>query len=88
MARPSREAQVLSFGAHKADTGSLSIFNYDGSNPSIDSIYFPVTQSSIYWTSDPFQPNPGGAWFVYFYGGYTYANYKTNTNYVRLVRSG
>ena len=66
----------------------LGIALYDGSNPSIDSSYFPGTQSNWYWTSDTYAPVPSGAWVVHFGYGNTYAYFKTSTNYVRLVRSG
>lgn len=67
----------------------LGIVLNDGSNPSIDASYFPGTQISWYWTSDTYAPGPSYAWIVnFFYGGYTYANYKTYSDYVRLVRSG
>ena len=66
----------------------LSIVLNDGSHPSIDANYFPATLSSWYWTSDTYAPNPSGAWLVYFGNGNTSACDKTNTNYVRLVRSG
>ena len=66
----------------------LSIVNYDGSSPSIDSSYFPATQPSWYWTNDPYQPNPAYAWIVYFSNGDTYAVLTAYTYYVRLVRSG
>ena len=66
----------------------LSIANYDGSSPSIDSTYFPATQANWYWTNDPYQPLPAYAWVVDFDYGYPDADYTTNTYYVRLVRSG
>lgn len=39
----------------------LSIVNNDKSNPAIDTTYFPNTQSSGYWSSDPHEPNSGNA---------------------------
>ena len=54
----------------------------------IDVNYFPATQSNWYWTSDTFAPDPSFAWIVLFYDGDSGANYKTDSGYVRLVRSG
>ena len=66
----------------------LSIVHHGAYSPAIDGAYFPATVNSGYGTNDSYAPNPANAWYVYFDGGYTYANYKTNTNHVRLVRSG
>ncbi len=67
----------------------LSIVHYGASTvPSIDSTYFPATQSNGYWTSGTYVPNPAYAWIVNFNSGNTYANIVSNTLYVRLVRSG
>lgn len=56
-------------------------------NPSIDSTFFPKTNSSAYWTSD----TPGGnklfRWNVEFYGGDDKATDKSEYNYSRCVRS-
>lgn len=56
--------------------------------PMVDANYFPGTQSSGYWTSDTFAPFPSYAWVVYFGNGNTFDYVKTNSFYVRLVRSG
>ncbi|MBK9443627.1 MAG: DUF1566 domain-containing protein [Comamonadaceae bacterium] len=53
--------------------------------PAIDVNYFPATQNSGYWTSDY---ETGWGWYVYFNDGITNVGRKTNSNYVRLVRSG
>jgi Protein of unknown function (DUF1566) len=66
----------------------LSIVDLSGVSPSIDSAYFPATQAGYYWTNDPYQPNPAGAWYVNFNDGYSNAGNTAVTFYVRLVRSG
>jgi hypothetical protein len=60
----------------------------DYSTAMIDVNYFPATQADWYWTADTYAPDPSDAWFVYFGFGDTYAISKTNSFYVRLVRSG
>ena len=66
----------------------LSIVLNDGSSPSVDASYFPSTQSNWYWTSDTYAPDPSVAWIVHFNDGSTGAYGKTDSYYVRLVRSG
>ena len=63
---------------------------HDGlaSGPTIDANYFPGTVSDWYWTSETWAPGPSFAWIVVFGYGDTDAVYKTNSRYVRLVRSG
>lgn len=68
--------------------GLLSITHYGASNPAIDSSYFPSTLINFYWSSDVYAPFPADAWGVYFDSGLPYASNKSNTNDVRLVRSG
>lgn len=67
----------------------LSIVHHgQSSGPSIDSNYFPATQSWGYWTGDVYQPNNTMAWFVYFGGGDAYAVVTTTASgYVRLVHN-
>ena len=63
--------------------------NGAASAPSIDTTYFPDSQSNwAWWTSDTYEPVPAGAWIVYFYGGDSNAFSKALTYSVRLVRSG
>ena len=38
------------------------------------------------WSASLYDPDPSGAWLVYFAVGAPYANDKTNGNAVRLVR--
>ncbi|MDP2903941.1 MAG: DUF1566 domain-containing protein, partial [Methylovulum sp.] len=64
------------------------IASLDRYNPSIDTAYFPNTQSALYWSSSPVAYGSYYAWYVYFDHGYGLWYDKDNSNYVRLVRSG
>ena len=65
-----------------------SLVQINAVSPAIDGTYFPATPSNWYWTSTTFAPDPADAWNVAFNNGYAFAHNKTNTNHVRLVRSG
>jgi hypothetical protein len=66
----------------------LSIVNYEASNPSIDTLFFPGATSSAYWSSTTYASNTDYAWDVYFgEGGITNFS-KTNSYNVRAVRGG
>jgi hypothetical protein len=56
--------------------------------PSIDTTAFPGTPAAGFWSSTTYTPDSAVAWFVHFSYGDTSYFYKTNTYYVRLVRSG
>ncbi len=64
------------------------IASLDRLNPTIDSNFFPYTQSTAYWSSSPYAVNGSLAWYVYFYHGYACAGFKSSGYYVRLVRGG
>lgn len=66
----------------------LTLVHAGTSNPSIDSAYFPSTQSNLYLSADTYAPDPAAAWLVDFGNGDSNAGYKANSFYVRLVRSG
>lgn len=52
-----------------------------------DSGDFPDSmRDKCFWSSTPHAPLPASVWIVYFYDGNSYANYSTNSFYVRLVR--
>ncbi|MBK9444000.1 MAG: DUF1566 domain-containing protein [Comamonadaceae bacterium] len=56
--------------------------------PMIDANYFPATPTYSYWTSDTVATEPVAAWTVIFNKGHTSYELKSNSNSVRLVRSG
>ncbi|SEH08190.1 Lcl C-terminal domain-containing protein [Candidatus Venteria ishoeyi] len=72
----------------------LSIVDNDHTKPSIDTVYFPNTPSSGFWSSSPYAnySDYGNysdyAWSVFFDDGYINYNYKSSTLRVRLVRGG
>lgn len=53
----------------------------------IDSVAFPATESSWYWTSTPGVASPAHAWAVNFGDGYVSLNARSGVASVRLVRS-
>lgn len=66
----------------------LSIVNFGKYNPAIDIAYFPDTKSSDYWSSTSAADGSTDAWYVSFLYGNVSNFSKTNSNYVRCVRSG
>ena len=66
----------------------FTLFNADGSSPSIDSSYFPNTSVSYYWSGSSSTIGLTDAWNVDFWDGYRYALPKTSNFNVRLVRGG
>jgi hypothetical protein len=60
---------------------------YDDS-ATIDSNYFPGISGGFYWTSESHAWISISAWIVGFDLGTLYGSAKTNSYYVRLVRSG
>ena len=68
--------------------GELSgLANQGAFNPSIDTNYFPNTESSWFWTSSPIAGIDGDAWVVGFYYGSVYYINRDFSGRVRLVRS-
>ena len=57
-------------------------------NPSINTTYFPNTQSSSYWSSTTRAGYPNDAWSIDFLSGYVSSDLKSHSYYVRAVRSG
>ncbi|TWI71693.1 pre-peptidase [Desulfobotulus alkaliphilus] len=66
----------------------LSIVNYGRRNPSIDTEFFPNTQSSWFWSSSPRANVSGRAWNLAFASGHVNSNAKYLNSQVRLVRGG
>ena len=68
-----------------------SIVDYSLYNPAIDTIYFPDTVASDYWSSTTSADYTSYAWLVGFNYGYVGNNYKSSYYfyvYVRAVRGG
>jgi hypothetical protein len=56
--------------------------------PTINSMYFPNTVSSDYWSSTNYAYDAVNAWGVRFNTGCNYRSHKSNDYYVRAVRGG
>ena len=56
--------------------------------PTIETKYFPNTQSSRYWSASPIANYSGNAWRLLFGYGYDFYLYRGGNFHVRLVRSG
>jgi len=63
-----------------------SIIDLSKVNPSINTNYFPNTQSDYYWSSTAYEDGAGNAWIVPFYDGYVDYGYMGNSYFVRCVR--
>ena len=74
---------VCSDGKYDKD-GSCT--NNGVANPTINSAYFPNTQSWFYWSSSPYAYLSSDAWLVSFNGGYSGYYVKGANLFVRLVR--
>lgn len=59
-----------------------------GAAPAIDATYFPNTQINWFWTANNYSSNLAYAWYVYLYDGYSDADFKSASYYLRLVRGG
>ena len=56
--------------------------------PTIETKYFPNTQSNLYWSASPNASNSNYAWRLSFGNGYDLNNGRGDDYHVRLVRSG
>jgi hypothetical protein len=67
----------------------MSIVNYGIVSPAINTIFFPNTQTSYYWSSTTYADNPAAvAWMIGFNdGGFNTSN-MSDYQYVRCVRGG
>ncbi|MBK6998574.1 MAG: DUF1566 domain-containing protein [Rhodoferax sp.] len=54
----------------------------------IDSVVFPNTPGSFFWSGSPVASSSDYAWYVYFYDGYAGYNLRSGSSAVRLVRGG
>lgn len=66
----------------------FSIVDLSRVNPSIHTDYFFDTKGTVYWSGSTYAVGTNYAWDVDFNKGHADANHKTNTRYVRCVRSG
>ncbi|MCP4296723.1 MAG: DUF1566 domain-containing protein, partial [Proteobacteria bacterium] len=64
-----------------------TIVDYGSYSPSIDTSYFPDTNSSYYWSSTTYPPNPTVAWTTIFADGIVEGALKSSSYYIRCVRS-
>ncbi len=69
-------------------TELMSIIDNGRYNPSIDTNYFPNTNSSIFWSSSPNAINSSYAWYVVFSFGNSTNGSRSSFRYVRLVCFG
>ncbi|MCP3925461.1 MAG: DUF1566 domain-containing protein [Desulfobacterales bacterium] len=65
-----------------------SIIDYTTNNPSVDIIFFPDTELLFYWSSTTDVSQSARAWYIDFENGDVSFTDKTNSYYVRAVRSG
>jgi predicted secreted protein len=65
--------------------GSVCKNSISVTKPTINLIYFPNTQSRLFWTSSTASSNDNGTWSVYFDGGSSVYYGKNSKNYIRLV---
>ncbi len=65
-----------------------SITDDSTSDPAIDETYFEETNPSYYWSSTTHYGYTDTAWYVHFYNGAVGRMHKTDSYYVRCVRSG
>lgn len=68
------------------DLELMAIIDYGEYSPSINTTYFPNTQSSAYWSSTTLAYGTSNAWIVHFYNGGSDYYSKTTSIYARCVR--
>ena len=65
-----------------------SLVDYSQYGPAINTMYFPDTVSSFYWSSTTYALDTSDAWIVNFIYGYDHDYNKHYSLYVRAVRGG
>ncbi|MCP3953421.1 MAG: DUF1566 domain-containing protein, partial [Desulfobacterales bacterium] len=65
-----------------------NLVSFYRNSPSIDTVYFPNTYASYFWSPSPYANSSSHAWGVDFSYGNAYGSNRGNFKYVRLVRSG
>jgi len=66
----------------------LTIVDNATNSPTIDTTYFPNTESNVYWSSTTGAEVTSYAWYVNFDNGEVDYYYKSHSHYVRCVRGG
>lgn len=66
----------------------LTLMHAGATKPSIDTAYFPNTNTATWWTNSTYVADPAYAWIVYFGNGVSDAYGKSGGYFVRLVRGG
>lgn len=65
----------------------LTLVDYSRHDPAIDTELFPNCKSDWYWTSTPYAPDSGYAWFVSFDDGCSNFVRRDHDHCVRAVRA-
>jgi len=65
-----------------------SIIDYSVTTPTIDTIWFPNTKPSNYWSASSYAGNSNWGWFGNFLGGQVGYFTRSTAYYVRVVRAG
>ena len=78
--------RVLDAAPMREELRSIAdIGHYD---PAINTVYFPNSVSSSYWSSNTYSFNTNNAWYVYFYYGSDNSYNKSSIRHSRAVRGG
>ncbi len=72
-------------GKYDSDDGECTNYN-SVTRPTINTTYFPNTESNWFWSSSPNAFLSSYAWYVYFDYGGSDSDYKHGSGFVRLVR--
>src|SRR6056297_813215 len=67
---------------------SIVDYNIPYPGPCVNTVFFPNTTASNYWSATTYALDPDCAWNMNFYGGYGSYGNKSSNDYVRAVRGG
>ena len=65
-----------------------SLVDYNTYSPTIDTVAFPDTMSSLYWSYTTYTSSTDYAWRVNFFDGHVLYSKKSESYYLRAVRGG